>query len=112
MRPPSRARPSMSSDQKSARRRRRSSPRSLEFADVRAQILLVLLALAVTPACVGNKAYRTQTPVLHETLQTRQFDPTQDDDAEWPFTMAFIEFDDRGEMFSRTQLERATAEIA
>jgi hypothetical protein len=84
----------------------------LEFADVRAQILLVLLALAVTPACVGNKAYRTQTPVLHETLQTRQFDPTQDDDAEWPFTMAFIEFDDRGEMFSRTQLERATAEIA
>jgi hypothetical protein len=79
---------------------------------VRAKCLPVLVALTVTTACVGNKAYRMQAPVLHETLQTKQFDPTQDDDTEWPFTMSFIEFDDRGEMFSRNQLERATAEIA
>ena len=82
----------------------------------------VLVALACSAAaCVPNKMYRTsgnpQDPdpskryFAEESLTTRQIEPWQSDQTSWPYRLAFVEFDDRGEMFKRAQLNRAVAEI-
>jgi pimeloyl-ACP methyl ester carboxylesterase len=79
---------------------------------------LVLVAAVLASACVGNRSYREDASVLHEKLLTPEFEPRTNDPAneeyrlEWPYTLAFIEFDDRGEMFNRAQLTAATAAIA
>jgi hypothetical protein len=76
------------------------------------QRLVVLVTLFAAAGCVPNKMYR-QTSVLHEQLATRQFEPTEvNDDSAWRYRLAFIEFDDRGEMFQRAQLTRAVEEVA
>jgi hypothetical protein len=74
--------------------------------------------------CVGNIAYRScfdqpaTTPcskpsVLTEELLTEEFDRTQTGAPKerWPYQLAFIEFDDRGEMFDRQQLDAAVQTI-
>jgi pimeloyl-ACP methyl ester carboxylesterase len=78
------------------------------------QRLLLLLVVALLPsACVGNRSYRGATEVRYEQLTTRQFDPTQvNSDEVWPYRLTFVEFDDRGEMFARSQLTTALQEIA
>lgn len=83
-----------------------------------AQIAL-LIALCAVSGCVGNKAYRVHydkpgpprvDPVFSEEILGRQFDPPTDKpeflEKRWPYRLAFIEFDDRGEMFDRKQLEQ------
>ena len=73
----------------------------------------ILFAFAcVAGSCVPNKQYRTSTSVFHEQLRTPQFEPTQNDITDWPYTLSFIEFDDHGEMFDRQQLTRAVQAIA
>ena len=76
--------------------------------------LPLLLLIALLPAaCVGNRSYRGATEVRYEQLSTRQFDPSQVDNNEsWPYRLTFVEFDDSGEMFARTQLTTALQEIA
>jgi hypothetical protein len=80
----------------------------------------IALAVAVA-ACVPNTSYRTclglptgqpcsRPSVVTEKLKTRDFDreqPVSVQDVEWPYQLAFIEFDDRGEMFDRRQLTAA-----
>ena len=86
---------------------------------------IALATALLTTACVPNKLYRPGQQeggpyrpekdfFRHEQLQTRQFEPTEVNDAEnvWPYRIAFIEFDDRGELFRRAQLTRAVEEIA
>src|SRR5918993_5118800 len=75
--------------------------------------LLVLGIIAVcAPSCVGNRPYRVPKEVAVEKLMTKQFDPTEPTNEEWPYRLTFIEFDDRGEMFNRQQLTGALAEVA
>jgi hypothetical protein len=81
--------------------------------------IVPLIALCALSGCVPNKAYRvhydkhgqaTVDPVLSEEIKGRQFDPPTDSreflDTPWPYQLAFIEFDDRGEMFEREQLKQ------
>jgi len=70
----------------------------------------VIAALLAT-GCVGNEAYRLTKPVLHESLTSNEIDETVVDDTPWPYKMAFIEFDDRGEMFHRSELSATIAAI-
>lgn len=83
-----------------------------------------VLAAVWSAGCVGNVAYRRcadagpSSPcagrsVLSEKLKTEEFDRTQTGavGAEWPYTLTFVEFDDRGEMFDRRQLEAAVGAI-
>jgi hypothetical protein len=95
-------------------------------------LLACLLVSGAATSCVGNKAYRTclGTPsgqpcskpsVLREKLTTKDFDremaactgpcPSCVRDCEWPYELAFVEFDDRGEMFDRRQLAAAVDTI-
>lgn len=81
------------------------------------------IAALVCGGCVPNTMYRPgSTPAApdprrdffsHERLAGRAFDPLETaDTGEWPYRLAFVEFDDQGEMFNRLQLDRAVAEIA
>lgn len=78
-----------------------------------ARLVPLIVAACICASCVGNKAYRLKQSVFHEELLTQQFDPTNTGvfDRKWPYDLAFVEFDDRGEMFDRTQLDRAVQEI-
>jgi hypothetical protein len=84
----------------------------------------ILLVLTVWSAgCVGQTAYRScfnqpatkcnKPSVLTEELMTKEFDRTQTGiaDEKSPYQLAFIEFDDRGEMFDRRQLDAAVQTI-
>jgi pimeloyl-ACP methyl ester carboxylesterase len=57
--------------------------------------------------------YRPTNFFSYEELTTRQFEPIETNNNDpWRYRLAFIEFDDRGEMFKRAQLDRAVREIA
>ena len=82
-----------------------------------------MLALTLWSAgCVGNVAYRSclgqattcnKPSVLTEELMAKEFDRTQTGipDEKSPYQLAFVEFDDRGEMFDRRQLDAAVQTI-
>lgn len=91
---------------------------------MRGQLLIAVVCAGLAAGCVPNKIYRTvdrptandpRSFISYEQLTTRQFDPTETNDEghpPWRYRLAFIEFDDRGEMFKRRQLDRAVEEIA
>jgi pimeloyl-ACP methyl ester carboxylesterase len=93
----------------------------LEVADVRnVHFASALLLVAMSSACVSDKAYRgpekpSDLPrsVFDEYLLSQQFDPTQTGvvDKKWRYRLAFVEFNDRGEMFYPQQLNRAVEAI-
>jgi hypothetical protein len=80
--------------------------------------LLVLVLLATS--CVKNRAYRVTykpdgAPVIEQTrvekLPKKEFDCCENPELEFPYRLAFVEFDDRGELFARGQLQQAVREI-
>lgn len=79
------------------------------------KVACVVASVAVSAGCVPNKAYRLKNPVTQEKLKTIEFDPRQTQagvpDFEWPYRLSFIEFDDRGEMFDRNELNQALGAI-
>jgi hypothetical protein len=88
---------------------------------MRLPLLSFAVAASLTTACVPNQAYRPDAPgagprerqyFVYEELAGRQFEPaeTEDDDT-YPYRLGFVEFDDRGEMFRRDQLQRVVEEI-
>ena len=90
---------------------------------IRRTCMAAVLVLTVWSAgCVRNVAYRSclgqpascsKPSVLTEELMTKEFDRTQTGipDEKSPYQLAFIEFDDRGEMFDRRQLDAAVQTI-
>lgn len=95
----------------------------------RALVPAIVLLTLWGSGCVPNTAYRTcfkqppghtcATPsVLTEQLTYLEFDRTQTGAVQpdgtpipFPYQLAFVEFDDRGEMFDRQQLDAAVAAI-
>jgi hypothetical protein len=77
-------------------------------------LVAVLLAACLSASCVANRAYRLQQSVYSEQLRTEEFDRTNTSalGQSWPYRMAFVEFDDQGELFHRPQLDAALGEIA
>ena len=86
--------------------------------------IVPLIALCAVSGCVPNKAYHVSydkhgqavvEPVRSEEILGRQFDPPTDRpeflDKRWPYRLAFIEFDERGEMFERRQLDQVLTAI-
>jgi len=76
---------------------------------------LIGLATGVNVCCVGNVAYRRGHSVLNEQLLTGEFDRTQNPSEwsrPWRYRLAFVEFDDRGELFDRDELTAALGAIA
>ena len=84
----------------------------------------LLLSIVSAGGCVANKAYRTcldqpqnrpcsMRSVLNEQLTAAEFDRTQTgaQNVAFPYTISFVEFDDRGEMFDRAQLAAAVDTI-
>lgn len=89
----------------------------------------VIAALVSGSGCVKNEMYRPDPPggadasrvyFAVEELEESEFDPTYDSDEAtkndrkppaYPYRLAFVEFDDQGELFMRAQLDRAVAEI-
>jgi hypothetical protein len=81
------------------------------------RFVCAVIGIAICSACVADKQYRVNQSVFREELTTRQFDPTESEDPQildMPsrYRLAFIEFNDRGVMFDRRQLDRALEEIA
>jgi hypothetical protein len=86
------------------------------------QIALFITLCAVS-GCVGNKAYHVSydkhgqpivEPVRNEEILGQQFDPTNTPKmrrTRFAYRLAFIEFDDRGEMFDRGQLDQVLTAI-
>jgi pimeloyl-ACP methyl ester carboxylesterase len=76
-------------------------------------VWLACIGVLVT-GCVGQRQYRSiDKSVRYEALQARQFDPRQNADTVlYPYHLAFIEFDERGEFFDRRQLDSALATIS
>jgi hypothetical protein len=75
--------------------------------------LLLACLGALATGCIGHRQYRKgDQSVLHEALRTGEFDPRQRNNrASWPYHLAFVEFDERGELFDRGQLDRALRTI-
>ncbi len=80
---------------------------------MRQRVLALVLAAVLPTGCVANKAYHGGNERHHEELMTKQFDPlqTQISNEPFPYRLSFVEFDDRGELFNRTQLATALSEI-
>ena len=80
-----------------------------------ARIVIVAMLAAACSACVSDKAYRggKNPSVLSEKLRAKDFDPSQVGvpNSEFPYRLVFLEFNDQGQMFDRTQLTRAIDEI-
>jgi hypothetical protein len=85
---------------------------------IRLAQLLVIALLATS--CVGNKAYRVTykpdgSPIIDATksekLPKKEFDCCENPELEFAYRLAFVEFDDRGEMFARGQLQQVVREI-
>jgi hypothetical protein len=80
---------------------------------MRVRILALALLAALASNCVANRAYHAAGEVHHEELTGKQFDPLRPDIANEVsrYRLSFIEFDDRGELFKRGQLETALKAI-
>jgi pimeloyl-ACP methyl ester carboxylesterase len=66
--------------------------------------------------CSSSAATQSCGSSFLEELKGREFDPakaadTNEAEKRWPYRLAFVEFDDRGEMFDRKQLEQAVDAI-
>jgi len=87
------------------------------------RIAFVLSVIVLSAGCVGNHPYRIHyngttaevDPVKEEKLKTKEFDALQTGagipEREWPYKLGFVEFDDRGEMFDRRQVDNAVKAI-
>jgi len=73
-------------------------------------IVAVLLA-STLGGCVADRQYRRGAPVVSESLNVGEFDRTQTGNLSGRYSLAFIEFDDKGQMFEPAQLDRAIAEV-
>lgn len=62
---------------------------------------LVLCGLLGLAACISNRAYRVQSPVLHETP------PSYCPAGNAHYTLSFVEFDDMGELWDPAELDDA-----
>jgi hypothetical protein len=69
-----------------------------------------LLGCALT-GCVADRQYRQGVPVLREQLHSSAFDPTQTGNLAGKYSLAFMEFNDKGQLFEPAQLDRALAEV-
>jgi pimeloyl-ACP methyl ester carboxylesterase len=80
---------------------------------MRCRIVALALLAALSSSCVANHAYHAAGEVHREELTGKQFDPLRPDIANHVsrYRLSFIEFDDRGELFKRGQLETALKEI-
>jgi hypothetical protein len=71
----------------------------------------VVLLGCTLAGCVADRQYRNGVPVLREQLHASAFDPTQTGNLAGKYSLAFIEFNDKGQMFEPAQLDRTLAEV-
>jgi hypothetical protein len=76
---------------------------------------IVILLASTFVACVGDRRYRIEQSVYYEKLKISDFDPTERtelDGTRGAYHLAFIEFNDKGEMFAPAQRDAAIKQIA